>query len=75
MLCYFLKKEGERVRFSRTYRASTERVKNLNIAIPPIEMQRKAVKDITVYEQEIEKAQAVMDGCASRIQAVLDKYL
>ncbi|MCD8281691.1 MAG: N-6 DNA methylase [Prevotella sp.] len=75
VLAYSLKKEGERVRFSRSYRASTERVKSLTIAAPPIEAQREAAREADGYEQEILKAQAVMTSCAGRIQAVLDRYL
>ncbi len=75
VLSYFLMKEGERVRFNRSYRASTERVKNLTITIPPIEAQREAVKEAGVYEQEISRLREVMSSCTDRIQSVLDKYL
>ena len=41
----------------------------------PIEEQRKAVAQVEQYEAEIRKAQAIMDGCAARKKAILDKYL
>ncbi len=52
-----------------------DRIKEIKVYIPSIEAQREAVREIDIYEQEISKAQAIMNSCADRIQAVLDKYL
>ena len=74
-MAYLLQKEGERVGFSRTYRASIDRIEGLSVNAAPIEMQRQAVAQVEQYEAEIRKAQAVIDGCAARKKAILDKYL
>lgn len=74
-MAYLLQKEGERVGFSRTYRASIDRIEGLSVNVAPIEMQRQAVAQVEQYEAESRKAQAVMDGCAARKKAILDKYL
>jgi len=74
-MAYLLQKEGERVGFSRSYRASIDRIEGLTVEVAPIEEQREAVAQVEQYESEIRKAQAIMDGCAARKKAILDKYL
>ena len=74
-MAYLLQKEGERVGFNRSYRASIDRIESLTVDIAPIEEQRKAVSKVEQYEAEIRKAQTIMDGCAARKKAILDKYL
>ena len=74
-MAYLLQKEGERVGFSRTYRASLDRIQSLIVNVAPIEAQKQAVAQVEQYEAEIRKAQAVMDGCAARKKAILDHYL
>ena len=44
------------------------------IPVPPLAEQKKIVAEISSYEAEITKAQAVMDSVASRRQAILSKY-
>ncbi|MBQ3673144.1 MAG: N-6 DNA methylase [Paludibacteraceae bacterium] len=74
-MAYLLQKEGERVGFNRSYRASIDRIESLTVDVAPIEEQRKAVSKVEQYEAEIRKAQAIMNGCAARKKAILDKYL
>ena len=74
-MAYLLQKEGERAGFSRTYRASIDRIKGLSMEVAPIDAQRQAVAQVQQYEAEIRKAQTIMDGCAARKKAILDKYL
>lgn len=74
-MAYLLQKEGERVGFNRSYRASIDRIESLTVDVAPIEEQRKAVSKVEQYEAEIRKAQAIMDGCTARKKAILDKYL
>lgn len=50
-------------------------VANEEIFVPSIAEQQRIVAQIEQYEAEIRKAQAVMDGCAARKKAILDKYL
>ena len=74
-MAYLLQKEGERVGFSRTYRASIDRIESLMVNVAPIEEQRQAVAQVEQYEAEIAKAQAVMASCPQRKKDILDKYL
>ena len=74
-MAYLLQKEGERVGFNRSYRASIDRIEGLTVEVAPIEEQRKAVAQVEQYEAAIRQAQAIMDGCSARKKAILDKYL
>ena len=74
-MAYLLQKEGERAGFSRTYRASIDRIEGLSVEVAPIEAQRQAVTQVEQYEAAIRQAQAIMDGCTARKKAILDKYL
>lgn len=54
-LAFALQNEGEKARFSRTNRASTDRVSNLEITLPKIDEQNKIISLIDSYENEIYK--------------------
>ena len=74
-LAYLLKKEGERLGFSRSYRASIDRIESITIEVAPIDAQKKAVDQVELYEQKIKQAQSVIDQCLNRKRAIIDKYL
>ena len=74
-LVYPLLKAGEKERFSRANRASTERVRALTVKVPDINIQKAVVDKISNFEARIAEAKAVIDGSAGRKQAILDKYL
>ena len=74
-MAYLLEKEGKKAGFSRSYRASIDRIKSLSVQVAPIEEQRKAIKEIETYESEIAAAKAVMAACAEKKKMILDKWL
>jgi len=74
-LAWVLRKEGEKVRFSRSHRASTERVKGIIIKTPSITEQNTAIKLIEKQEKIITKSEEIINGIAERKQAILTKYL
>ena len=74
-LTYPLFKAGERERFSRANRASTERVRALSITVPDIDTQKDVVAKVLECETKIAEAKAIIDCRAERKQAILDKYL
>lgn len=53
---WVLEHVGRSVRFSRTYRASTARLKSLSINVPSYKIQEKIVKKIEAVEAQIAKA-------------------
>lgn len=74
-LAWVLNKEGINQGFSRSYRASSERVKGLIIKTPSIEIQQTIVTQIEALEAKITQAQTVIDGSKARKEAVLKSYL
>lgn len=74
-MAYLLEKEGKKAGFSRSYRASIDRIKSLSVQAAPIEEQRKALKEIEAYESEIAVAKAVMAACTEKKKMILDKWL
>ena len=74
-LTYPLLKAGERERFSRANRASTERVRSLTITVPDIDTQKDVVAKVRECEALIAEANSIIDNSAKRKQAILDKYL
>ena len=74
-LVYPLQKEGERLRFSRANRASTERIKSLSLQVPSLEVQKEVVEKLRKYDAEIANAKQQIASAPSRKQAILDKYL
>ena len=74
-LVYPLLKAGEAERFSRSNRASTERVKSLTIKLPDIDIQNETVRQLLLMEDEIAKLKQKMCECTIKKQEILDKYL
>lgn len=74
-LAWALQKEGERVRFSRTNRASMDSMRGLSIKVPSKELQYKLIKEVEKREKKITESQEVMSGIAKRKEAMIKSYL
>lgn len=74
-LVYPLLKAGKTERFSRSNRASTERVKALSIMLPDIDTQNEVAQQLINMEAEIANLKTKMQGCIVKKQEILDKYL
>lgn len=74
-LAWPLLKAGETERFSRSNRASTERVKALSIMLPDIDTQNEVALQLINMENEIAELKNKMKDCVIRKQNILDKYL
>lgn len=74
-LAYVLDEEGRRQMFSRTNRASTQRIKSLQINVPAIDKQKEIVAEIASFDEEIQSLKSRMSQCSANKQAILDKYL
>lgn len=68
-------KEGERIGFSRVNRASTERVREISITIPDIEIQKRATKKVAVLNAELTMLESRQIQISSDKQIILDNYL
>lgn len=74
-LVYPLLKAGEMERFSRSNRASTERIRALSFMLPPIKTQQQVVNQVIPLEQEANNLRQLIGACSEKKQAILDKYL
>ena len=74
-LVWPLLKAGETERFSRSNRASTERVKALSIMLPDIDTQNEVAKQLVSMENEIAELKSKMQDCVIKKQEILNKYL
>ena len=74
-LRFALELEGVGKRFSRSHRASTDRIKALTIKAPSIEEQNNFVEKLQNFEIQIDEAQKVIDGAKNKKEEILRKYL
>lgn len=74
-LAYALKIEGEKHRFSRTLRASTDRIRSLSLSFPLKTEQDRIVSEVEGYEAEIVAARAILAAASARKCAILEKWL
>ena len=74
-LAFALNNEGKQFGFSRTKRASIDRVSGITIPVPSFSEQQKIVSQIEELEKQIAEAQAIIDNSKQQKQEILDKYL
>lgn len=74
-LAFALNNEGKQFGFSRTKRASIDRVSGITIPVPTFSEQQKIVAQIEVLEKQIAETQAIIDNFKQQKQEILDKYL
>lgn len=74
-MAYLLEKEGEKIGFSRTLRASIDRIKNINISVPNIEIQNHEMEKVYILEEKIHKLEENQIDLNKKINDVLNKYL
>lgn len=74
-LAFALNKEGKTLGFSRSKRASIDRVEGITIPLPEFKDQQKKLFQIEKLEKQIDEAQKAIDASAELKNAVLKKYL
>jgi restriction endonuclease S subunit len=74
-LAWALEEEGKRRGFSRTLRASIDRVKRLTIQLPPIDEQRKTAEQVFEYEAKIIAAKTKLSELEGKKQDILTACL
>lgn len=72
---FALEEAGKAARFSRTLRASTDRIKALTIQLPSLKEQNKFVQIYRNAQKQIEEMEQVISSAPVRKQVILDKYL
>lgn len=74
-MAYLLEKEGKSIGFSRSFRASLDRIKSIKINVPNIEIQNKEVDKVIELEKKINELKENQIDLNKEISKVLDNYL
>jgi type I restriction enzyme M protein len=74
-LTWALNEAGKEKQFSRSHRASTDRIKGISIRVPDIKIQNELEKETIKQEKIIDKANKIIETIAEKKQAIMDKYL
>lgn len=74
-LAFVLEKEGRSFEFSRTKRASIDKIQNIKIPVPPLSEQEKIVAEIEKLETEIAELESKLSEIPKQKEEVLKKYL
>ena len=74
-MAHILETEGRKMNFSRSYRASIDRVEGIAFTVPDIEVQNAAMEKVLELEQKISEAEKQLADIASKKAEVLKKYL
>lgn len=72
---FALEEAGRAARFSRTLRASTDRIKAMTIQLPSVESQKEFVQIYRKARKQIEEMEQIIAAAPAKKLAVLDKYL
>lgn len=74
-MAYLLEKEGNAKGFSRTFRASLDRIKSINISVPNIKLQNEKMEEVKKMEIEIEKLKKEQIDISFEINNIVEKYI
>lgn len=74
-LAFFLEKEGKAFEFSRTKRASIDRIQGIKIAVPPLSEQQKTISEIEKIEEQIKIIEKELVEIPKQKEVILRKYL
>ena len=74
-LAHILEVEGKKMGFSRSYRASIDRVQGITFTVPDIAVQDYAMKKVADYESKIEEAEMRLEEIAAQRNGIIRKAL
>lgn len=74
-LAFILEKEGKAFGFSRTNRASIDRIQGIKITVPTPTEQKKVIDQIIKLEQRIDKLRLEVSEMSRQKETILKKYL
>ena len=74
-LAFVLEKEGKAFEFSRTKRASIDRIQGIKIAVPPLPEQQKIVSEIEKIEEQIKLLEKELSEIPKQKEEILKKFL
>ena len=74
-LTWLLYQAGQRERFSRSHRASIERIKNLMLSFPSIDIQNVVAEQVIIFENQIKDLQNVINEAHDKKRVIIESYL
>lgn len=74
-LTWLLYQAGQKERFSRSHRASTERIKNLTLSFPSIDIQNTVIEHVLTLEKQVEDLQSVINSAPHKKRQIIERYL
>ncbi|MCF6330020.1 MAG: N-6 DNA methylase [Sulfurimonas sp.] len=75
LLAYIVEQEGKNLEFSRTKRASIDRIKGIKIPLPSIEKQKEVAPKIKLIEKKIRKLEQELANISKQKEDIFGKYL
>lgn len=74
-LAHVLEIEGKKMGFSRTYRASIDRIQSISFYVPDIAIQNEVVAKVQDIETKIAEAKLQLEKLQGRTTVILNQYL
>ena len=74
-LAHVLEIEGKKMGFSRTYRASIDRIQSISFYVPDIAIQNEVVAKVQDIETKIAEAKLQLENLQGRTTVILNQYL
>ena len=74
-LAWLLEKEGRKRRFSRSYRASIDRIEGIVVSVPAKSKQDKVVNQVSELENKIRECEQRLRAIENKKMAILDELI
>ena len=74
-LVRILEEEGRKMGFSRSYRASIDRVESISFTVPDIDVQNKAMEEVLHLEKLIKEAEKSLKALSEKRTEIVQTYL
>ncbi len=70
-----LEEKGGKMGFSRSYRASIDRVQGISFSIPDIDVQNKAMEEVLKLEKQIKDAEESLKALSKKRMDIVQRYI
>ncbi|WP_239391156.1 N-6 DNA methylase [Cloacibacillus sp. An23] len=74
-MAHVLEREGQKIGFSRSLRASIDRVQGITFTVPDRKAQDETVAKVNELEEKIKEAESILDTLNDSISDILNRYL
>lgn len=74
-MVHILETEGKKMGFSRSYRASIDRVQGISFTVPDRAKQDEVIAEIEAIEEKIREAEIKLNALTGKTASILNRYL